>query len=75
MQIAYVRESECSRGPGPRLSERLGVNAAPGKPLSANSPADAIYTAARNLREDMGAPSTGGTLAECHEAACRGEQR
>jgi hypothetical protein len=51
------------------------VNAEPGKPLSVNSPADAIYTAAGNLREDMGGPPTGGTFAECHEAACRGEQR
>jgi hypothetical protein len=75
MQIAYVRESECSRGPGPTLWERFGVNAEPGKPLSVSSPADAIDTAARNLREDMGAPSTGGTFAECHEATCRGEQR
>ncbi len=70
MQIAYVRESECSRGPGPTLWERFAVNAQPGKPLSVNNPADAIYTAARILREDMGAPPTGGTYAEYHEAAC-----
>ena len=70
MQIAYVRESECSRGSGPTLWERYAVNADPGHPLSVNDPADAIYTAARILREDMGAPPTGGTYAEYHEAAC-----
>ncbi len=70
MQIAYVRESECSRGSGPTLWERFAVNADPGQPLSVNNPADAIYTAARILREDMGAPPTGGTFAEYHEAAC-----
>jgi len=70
MQIAYVRESECSQGPGPTLWERYAVNADPGHPLSVNDPADAIYTAARILREDMGAPPTGGTYAEYHEAAC-----
>jgi hypothetical protein len=70
MQIAYVRESECSRGSGPTLWERFAVNAEPGKPLSVNNPVDAIYTAARILREDMGAPPIGGTYAEYHEAAC-----
>ncbi len=71
MQIAYVRESECSRGPGPTLWERYAVNAEPGKPLSVNNPADAIYTAARILHEDMGAPPIGGTFNEYHETACR----
>ncbi len=70
MQIAYVRESECSRGAGPTLWERFAVNADPGHPLSVNDPADAIYTAARILRQDMGAPPIGGTFAEYHEAAC-----
>jgi hypothetical protein len=71
MQIAYVRESPCSPGAGPTLWERYAVNADPGRPLSINDPADAIYTAARILREDMGAPPTGGTYTEYHQAACR----
>jgi hypothetical protein len=71
MQIAYVRGSECSPGPGETLWERYAVNADPGHPLSVNDPADAILTAARILREDMGAPPTGGTFAEYRQAACR----
>ncbi len=70
MQIAYVRGSACSPGSGPTLWERYAVNADPGHPLSINDPADAIFTAARILREDMGAPPSGGTFAEYHEAAC-----
>jgi CHAP domain len=70
MQIAYVRGSACSPGPGPTLWERYAVNAEPGRPLSINNPADAIYTAARILREDMGAPPTGGSYAEYRQAAC-----
>ncbi len=71
MQIAYVRGSACSPGNGPTLWERYAVNADPGRPLSINDPADAIYTAARLLREDMGAPPTGGSFAEYRQAACR----
>jgi CHAP domain len=71
MQIAYVRGSPCSPGPGPTLWERYAVNAHPGQPLSINDPADAIYTAARILRQDMGAPPTGGTYNEYRQAACR----
>jgi CHAP domain len=70
MQIAYVRGSACSPSPGPTLWERYAVNADPGHPLSVNNPADAIYTAARILREDMGAPPTGGSYAEYRQAAC-----
>ena len=70
MQIAYVRASACSPGSGPTLWERYAVNADPGHPLSVNNPADAIFTAARILREDMGAPPTGGTFAEYRQAAC-----
>ncbi len=70
MQIAYVRGSECSPGSGPTLWETYAVNADPGHPLSINDPADAIFTAARILRQDKGAPPTGGTFAEYHEAAC-----
>jgi hypothetical protein len=71
MQIAYVRGSACSPGNGPTLWERYAVNADPGRPLSINDPADAIYTAARLLGEDMGAPPTGGGFAEYRQAACR----
>ncbi len=71
MQIAFVRASACSPGPGPTLWERYAVNADPRQPLSVNDPADAIYTAARILRQDMGAPPTGGSYAEYHQAACR----
>jgi CHAP domain-containing protein len=70
MQIAYVRGSACSPGPGPTLWERYAVSAHPGHAPSVNDPADAIYTAARILREDMGAPATGGSFAEYHQAAC-----
>ncbi len=70
MQIAYVPGSACSPGPGPTLWERYAVNADPGQPLSINNPADAIYTAARILREDMGAPPTGGSYSEYRQAAC-----
>ena len=56
--------SPCSPGPGPTLWERYAVIAHPGQAPSVNDPADAIYTAARILREDMGAPPTGGTYAE-----------
>ncbi len=70
MQIAYVRGSACSPGAGPTLWERYAVSARPGKAPNVNDPADAIYTAARILREDMGAPPTGGTYAEYRQAAC-----
>jgi hypothetical protein len=71
MQIAYVRGSACSPGAGPTLWERYAVSAHPGQPPNVNDPADAIYTAARILREDMGAPPTGGSYAEYRQAACR----
>lgn len=70
MQIAYVRGSACSPGPGPTLWERYAVSTHPGEPANVNDPADAIYTAARILREDMGAPPTGGSYAEYRQAAC-----
>lgn len=70
MQIAYVRGSACSPGSGPTLWERYGVSAHPGNAPSINDPADAIYTAARILREDMGAPATGGSYSEYRQAAC-----
>lgn len=70
MQIAYVRGSACSPGAGPTLWERYAVSAHPGHAPDINDPADAIYTAARILREDMRAPATGGSYAEYRQAAC-----
>ena len=70
MQIAYVRGSACSPGAGPTLWERYAVNADPHHPLSVNDLADAIFTAARFLRADMGAPPIGGTFSEYRQAAC-----
>jgi hypothetical protein len=71
MQIAYVRGSPCSPGSGPTLWERYAVSAHPRQAPSIDDPADAIYTAARILREDMGAPPTDGSFAEYRQAACR----
>ena len=71
MQIAYVRGSACSPGAGPTLWERYAVSAHPGQPPSINDPADAIFTGARILRQDMGAPETGGSYDQYRQAACR----
>ena len=70
MQIAYVRESPCSPGPGPTLWERYAISVHPGQAPRVNDPADAIYTAARILRQDKGAPPIGGTYTEYRQAAC-----
>jgi hypothetical protein len=70
MQIAYERGSPCSPGNEPTLWERYAVSAHPGQAPDINDPADAIYTAARILRQDKGAPATGGTYNEYRQAAC-----
>jgi hypothetical protein len=70
MQIAYKRNSPCSPDSGSTLWERYAVSAHPGDTPDVNDPADAIYTAARILRQDKGAPPTGGTYTEYHQAAC-----
>ncbi len=70
MQIAYLRESPCSPGPGPTLWERYAVSTHPTQPPQVNDPADAIDTAARILRQDKGAPPIGGSYTEYHQAAC-----
>ena len=70
MQIAYTRGSPCSPGPGPTLWERYAVSAHPGQPPQVNDPADAIYTAARILRQAKGAPPIGGSYTEYRQAAC-----
>jgi hypothetical protein len=69
MQIAYVRESACSPGSGPTIWERFRVDA-DGGGASIFDAADAVFTAARILRQDLGAPPTGGSYAAYHEAAC-----
>jgi hypothetical protein len=70
MQIAFKRGSPCSPGNEPTLWERYAVSAHPGQAPDINDPADAIYTAARILRQDKGAPPTGGTYNEYRQAAC-----
>jgi hypothetical protein len=70
MQIAFVRETPCSRGEAPTLWERFAVSSRPGLAPDINNPGDAIFTAARILREDKGAPPTGGSYDEYREAAC-----
>ncbi len=70
MQIAFKRGSPCSPGNEPTLWERYAVSAHPGTPPSINDPADAIYTAARILRQDKGAPPIGGSYAQYRQAAC-----
>jgi hypothetical protein len=70
MQIAYKRGSLCSPGSEPTLWERYAVSAHPGQAPDINDPADAIYTAARILRQDKGAPPTGGSYAQYRQAAC-----
>lgn len=70
MEIAYVRGSACSPDPAaPTLWERFGVDA-DGDGKSIFDPADAIFTAARILHEDLGAPPAGGTYHGYYEAAC-----
>jgi hypothetical protein len=70
MQIAYVRGSACSPGPGPTLWERYAVDADGDGGKDVNDPADAIFTAARILRQDKGAPLTGGSYEQYRQAAC-----
>jgi hypothetical protein len=70
MQIAFKRGSPCSPGNEPTLWERFAVSAHPGRAPDINDPADAIYTAARILRQDKGAPPIGGTYAQYRQAAC-----
>lgn len=71
MEIAYVRGSACSPDPSaPTLWERFGVDA-DGDGRSIFDPADAIFTAARIFRQDLGAPPAGGAYQAYHQAACR----
>jgi len=70
MQIAFVPDTRCSPGPGPTLWDVYKVSAFGGTP-SIDDPADAVFTAARILRQDMGAPPTGGSYEAYYRAACR----
>ncbi len=70
MQIAYVRGSACSPGSGPTIWERFKVDGNGDGVTSIFDPADAIFTAARILRQDLGAPPAGGSYAAYREAAC-----
>jgi hypothetical protein len=70
MEIAYVRGSECSPDPSvPTIWERFEVDA-DGGGADIFDPADAIFTAARILRKEMGAPPAGGSYHGYYEAAC-----
>ncbi|MBS1845674.1 MAG: CHAP domain-containing protein [Actinobacteria bacterium] len=70
MEIAYVRGSECSPDPSvPTLWERFRVDA-DGNGASIFDPADAIFTAARIFRSDLGAPPAGGAYEGYYRAAC-----
>jgi CHAP domain len=70
MQISYVRESPCSQGAGPTIWERFGVDGNGDGIKDVNDLADAIFTAARLLRQDLGAAPTGGSYAGYRQAAC-----
>lgn len=71
MQIAFVPGSPCSPGAGPTEWNRWKVDGDGDGRTDINDPADAIFTAARLLRFDKGAPPIGGTYAAYREAACR----
>lgn len=70
MQIAYVRGSACSPGSGPTIWERFAVDGDGDGIKNVNDLADSIFTEARILRQDLGAPATGGSYAAYRKAAC-----
>lgn len=70
MQIAVRRGSPCSRGSGPTLWETYGVDGDHDGGTDPDSPADAIFTAARILREAKQAPPAGGSFGAYRRAAC-----
>jgi hypothetical protein len=70
MQIAVRRGSPCSPGDGPTLWERYGVDADHDGATDPDDPADAVFTAARILREAKHAPPAGGSYDDYHRAAC-----
>ncbi len=70
MQIGYVRGSACSPGSGPTIWELYRVDGDGDGVTDVNNAADAIFTAARILRKEKGAPPVGGSYAAYREAAC-----
>ena len=70
MQIAMVRESACSPGPGPTIWETYRVDGDGDGEADPFNLADAIFTAARLMRVVMHAPPTGGSYAAYRQAAC-----
>ena len=70
MQIAWRRGSPCSPGTGPTLWDRFKTDGDHDGRLDVDDPADAIFTAARILREAKGAPATGGSFAAYRRTAC-----
>jgi hypothetical protein len=71
MQIAFRRGSPCSPGSGPTLWERYRTDGGGDGRTDIDDAADAVFTAARILRVEKGAPPTGGSYAAYREAACR----
>jgi hypothetical protein len=69
MQIAVRRRSPCSPGAGPTLWEVYGVDAGGDGRADPNDPADAVFTAARVLREAKRAPAAGGSYHGYRRAA------
>jgi hypothetical protein len=70
MQIAVRRGSPCSPGAGPTLWDSYGVDGDQDGDTDPDSPADAIFTAARILREAKHAPPAGGSFGAYRRAAC-----
>ncbi len=70
MQIAFRPGSPCSPGAGPTEWDRFKTDGDGDGRTDINDPADAVFTAARLLRFDKGAPPTGGSYAAYHQAAC-----
>jgi hypothetical protein len=70
MQIAVRRHSPCSPGDGPTLWETYGVDADHDGTTDPDDPADAVFTAARILRQAKHAPPAGGSAADYRRAAC-----
>ena len=70
MAIAYVRGSACSPGSGPTIWERFKTDGDGDGKTDIFDPADAVFTAARILREVLGAPPAEGSYAAYREAAC-----
>jgi hypothetical protein len=71
MQIAVRRASPCSPGSGPTLWDRFKSDGDGDGRTDVNDPADAVFTAARLLRHEKGAPPIGGSYAQYRQAACR----